>query len=335
MVWSYRIQKRAWSFWNISGSQWDNLPPKTQPWWTTLQQHLQQQLQQWQKTTSRALKNSYKGKPTNGPKVQCKFCFGPREIFQIHKLLEEIASNSEWYAEVKAKIHQHIHQKLDRQLCTHWQIRTRRPGRTGGTAHWTHNPWNQPVCLLRDWGAKQTAHVTRQPHTSCYDPSQYYKDIKTNSCVHEIYTTTIGYDTGTVFPPTSQWQDSQCPSGYWCRKELYELGYLQKAQYKSPEHYFWAKPLKELLVMTCLPKEFTFDFTINKHTFTNSFIVCKIKKSRPIILGRDFSIPNTISVELTRHGTQRLCTDDKLVLRNWGELWGKNSGTIQVHLHST
>ena len=27
--------------------------------------------------------NSYKGKSTynNGPKVQCKFCFGPREIF--------------------------------------------------------------------------------------------------------------------------------------------------------------------------------------------------------------------------------------------------------------
>ena len=35
---------------------------------------------------------------------------------------------------------------------------------------------------------------------SCYDPSKYYKDTETNSCVHEIYTTTIGYDTGTVFP---------------------------------------------------------------------------------------------------------------------------------------
>ena len=45
--------------------------------------------------------NSYKGKPTNGPKVQCKFCFGPRDIFQICKLLEENTSNSERYAEVK------------------------------------------------------------------------------------------------------------------------------------------------------------------------------------------------------------------------------------------
>ena len=39
----------------------------------------------------------------------------------------------------------------------------------------------------------------------------------------------------------------------------------------------------------------TFDFTINEHTFTNLFIVCT-KMSRPIILGRDLTIPNTISV---------------------------------------
>ena len=46
--------------------------------------------------------NSYKGKSTNGPKVQCKFCFGPREIFLIHKLLEEHTNNPERYAEAKA-----------------------------------------------------------------------------------------------------------------------------------------------------------------------------------------------------------------------------------------
>ena len=41
--------------------------------------------------------NSYSGKTTynNGPKVKCKFCFGPREIFLIHKLLEENANNPE------------------------------------------------------------------------------------------------------------------------------------------------------------------------------------------------------------------------------------------------
>ena len=41
--------------------------------------------------------NNYKGKTThnNGPKVQCKFCFGPKEIFQICKLLEEHA-NKPW-----------------------------------------------------------------------------------------------------------------------------------------------------------------------------------------------------------------------------------------------
>ena len=36
--------------------------------------------------------------------------------------------------------------------------------------------------------------------------------------------------------------------------------------------------------------------------------------SRPIILGRDFTIPNAISVGWTRHGTKKLCMDDTLVL---------------------
>ena len=66
----------------------------------------------------------------------------------------------------------------------------------------------------------------------------------------------------------------------------------------------------------------TFDFTINKHTFTNSFIVCT-KMSRPMILGRDFTIPNAISVGWTRYGTKKLCTDDKLVLETEENFEGK------------
>ena len=66
----------------------------------------------------------------------------------------------------------------------------------------------------------------------------------------------------------------------------------------------------------------TFDFTINEHTFTNSFIVCT-KVSRPIILGRDFTIPNAISVGWTRQGTKKLCTDDKLVLETEENFEGK------------
>ena len=48
--------------------------------------------------------NSYKGKTThnNGPKIQCKFCFGPREIFLIHKLLEEHANKPKQYTQEKA-----------------------------------------------------------------------------------------------------------------------------------------------------------------------------------------------------------------------------------------
>ena len=38
----------------------------------------------------------------NGPEVQCKFCFGPREIYKIHQLLDENANNPECYTEAKS-----------------------------------------------------------------------------------------------------------------------------------------------------------------------------------------------------------------------------------------
>ena len=81
----------------------------------------------------------------------------------------------------------------------------------------------------------------------------------------------------------------------------------------------------------------TFDFTINEHTFTNSFIVCT-KMSRPIILGRDFTVPNTILVGWTRHGTKKLCTDDKLVLETEENSKGKMlalSRSICIHPRCT
>ena len=45
--------------------------------------------------------------------------------------------------------------------------------------------------------------------------------------------------------------------------------------------------------------------------------------SRYIILGRDFTIPKAISVGWTRHGTEKLCTDDKLVLETEENFEGK------------
>ena len=45
--------------------------------------------------------------------------------------------------------------------------------------------------------------------------------------------------------------------------------------------------------------------------------------SRPIILGRDFTIPNAISVGWTRHGTNQLCMDDKLILETEENFEGK------------
>ena len=40
-------------------------------------------------------------------------------------------------------------------------------------------------------------------------------------------------------------------------------------------------------------------------------------------MGRDFTIPNALSVECTRHGTKKLCTDDKLVLETEENFEGK------------
>ena len=40
-------------------------------------------------------------------------------------------------------------------------------------------------------------------------------------------------------------------------------------------------------------------------------------------MGRDFTIPNAISVGWTRHGTKKLCTDEKLVLETEENFKGK------------
>ena len=63
-------------------------------------------------------------------------------------------------------------------------------------------------------------------------------------------------------------------------------------------------------------------FTINNFTFSNSFIVCS-RQSRAIILGRDFTIPNAITVGWTKMGTKKLCTDDELVVECQENFEGK------------
>ena len=74
--------------------------------------------------------------------------------------------------------------------------------------------------------------------------------------------------------------------------------------------------------MTCLPKESQHLISRSMNTLLQTLIVCT-KMSRPIILGRDFTIPNAISVGWTRHGTKKLCMDDKLVLETEENFEGK------------
>ena len=142
------------------------------------------------------------------------------------------------------------------------------------------------------------------------------------TCVHEIYTTTIGYDTGTVFPIQVNGRTVRALLDTGAERSCMNLDTYEKLKLNHLNTSF-VPTLKGATGHDMLTKGITtFDFTINEHTFTNLFIVCT-KMSRPIILGRDFTIPNAISVGWTRHGTKKLCTDDKLVLETEENFEGK------------
>ena len=156
----------------------------------------------------------------------------------------------------------------------------------------------------------------------CYDPSKYYKDTETNSHVHEIYTTTIGYDTGTVFPIQVNGRTVRALLDTGAEWSCMNLDTYEKLKINHLNTSFMPT-LKGATGHDMLARGITTsDFTINEHTFTNSFIVCT-KMSRPIILGRDFTIPNAITVGWTRHGTKKLCMDDNLVLETEENFEGK------------
>ena len=157
---------------------------------------------------------------------------------------------------------------------------------------------------------------------SCYDPSKYYKDTETNSRVHEIYTTTIGYDTGTVFPIQVNGRTVRALLDTGAEQSCMNFDTYEKVKINCLNTSFMPT-LKGATGHDMLTKGVTTaKFMINEHTFTNSFIVC-MKMSRLIILGRDFTILNAITVGWTRHGTKKLCTDDKLVLETEENFEGK------------
>ena len=237
--------------------------------------------------------NSYKGKTThnNGPKVQCKFCFGPREIFQIWKLLEEHANNPDQYMDAKAV-------KSYAEFIKN---------RTGNSAH-INEIELEALAELMDHPIKHViyeinmfafseieeankSHLWLGKLKSCYDPSEYYKDTETNSHVHKIYTTTTGYDTGIVFPIQVNGRTIRALLDTGAERSCMNMDTYEKLKLTQLNTSF-IPTLKGATSHDMLAKGITtFDFTINEHTFTNSFIVCT-KMSRPIILGRDFTIPN-------------------------------------------
>ena len=105
---------------------------------------------------------------------------------------------------------------------------------------------------------------------SCYYPSKYYKDTETNSHVHEIYTTTIGYDTGTVFTIQVNSRTVRALLDTGAERSCMNLGTYEKLKLNHLNTSF-VPTWKVATGHDMLTKGITtFDFTINKHTFTNS-----------------------------------------------------------------
>ena len=126
--------------WVYSGNQWDFLPTENQ----SMVNNRQRQLQNANKGNMQGFKNNNNFNANkaynNGPqRSSANSCFGPREIYKIHQLLDENAKQP-WmlhWGKV-SKIHCRICQKLG-NLCTYQQSRTWSLGRTHGPPHWVCN----------------------------------------------------------------------------------------------------------------------------------------------------------------------------------------------------
>ena len=58
---------------------------------------------------------------------------------------------------------------------------------------------------------------------------------------------------------------------------------------------------------------FSINLCIGARCFFQKFIVCK-QLTRPVILGRDFSIRNCMGIAWTKRGTKKLTIDDQVLL---------------------
>ena len=154
-----------------------------------------------------------------------------------------------------------------------------------------------------------------------YNPDQYYKAVSCNSKVHGIYTTTIGYDTGTTFPITINGHTVKALLDTGAERSCMNLDTFKKLKLKNLNTSY-IPTLKGATGHDMLAQGITTcDIHINDLMFSNSFIVCT-RQNRPIILGRDFTIWNAISVGWTRQGTKMIWTDGEVIMECQGNFKG-------------
>ena len=208
------------------------------------------------------------------PRFSVKYCFGPREIFQIWKLLNKHADNPNCYT--KAKTVNSTAEFIKNRMGNSAHIDK---VELEALAELMDHPIEHVIHEINMFAFSEAEETNETCQwlgklESCYDPSKYYKDTETNSHVHEIYTTTIGYDTGTVFPIQVNGRTVRALLDTGAERSCIKLDTYEKLKINCLNTSF-VPTLKGATGHDMLTKGVTtFNFMINEHTFTNSFIVC-------------------------------------------------------------
>ena len=132
-------------------------------------------------------------------KPKCKLCFGPTEVYNIHQLLNEHAASCANQARMVESTTKFFKERTGKAA----QINKIELEALAEM----HN--HQIELVIEEINLYDFPQLDN--HQTCiwlgdlkqgYNPEQYYKDISSNSKVHEIYTATISYNTDTTFPIT-------------------------------------------------------------------------------------------------------------------------------------
>ena len=141
-----------------------------------------------------------------------------------------------------------------------------------------------------------------------YEPNNYYTDVNsTNTHFIDTCTIAVGPATGTVFPISCNNLNINALYDTGASMSCMSLKTFDSLKLNLTKERF---PLVVTATGTSMdPIGFTqCTFFINRHSFTQKFIVCT-NQTRPVILGKDFAARNCIGVIWTKQGSRRMVDD--------------------------